>query len=278
MYYLCLASCIAVNQPDEVHFHYHNEPYGPWWDRIKPKLVLRKFTPDYAISDYQYSDPEIAKFRYAHLSDFARLEILLKEGGIYADIDSLFLRPIPRDWQKSQFILGHEKPTPEAPEGGSLCNAWIASAPDSDFCRLWLEEMATAFDGSWSAHSTFLPYRLARQHPSLIQVQPASSFYALDWSAGNIADLFLRAVELPADAYSLHLWNHLWFDPKRLDFSHFHANMLTPDYVAWAQTTYAHWARPYLPADVPASRSRYLAQRGWNVLRHPLCSLRSSLR
>ena len=26
MYYLCLASCIEVNTPDKVCFHYHHEP------------------------------------------------------------------------------------------------------------------------------------------------------------------------------------------------------------------------------------------------------------
>lgn len=275
MYYLCLASCIKVNRPSAVHFHYHQEPYGPWWDRIRPHLQLRRIDPEQFVESYAYDDPQIAAFRYAHLADFARLRILLEEGGIYADIDTLFVRPFPRDWLQRTFILGREKAPPETGAAGSLCNAWIASAPQAEFCRLWLEGMTGAFDGSWSNHSTLLPFRLAGGHPELIAIEPETSFYALDWTPRAIADLFLRRVELPAQAYSLHLWNHLWFDPARLDFSHFHGDLLTPDYVAFADTTYARHARAYLPADVPVSRARYLRQAAGNALRHPGHALRT---
>src|SRR5690606_20697852 len=121
---------------------------------------------------------------------------------------------------------------------GSLCNAWIASAPGAEFGRLWLQEKGNAFDGSWSNHSTLLPHRLWRRHPEYIDVEPESSFYALDWTPQGIEDLFVRQVSLPEQAYSLHLWNHLWFAPDRLDFSHFHEGLLTVDSVRHANTTY----------------------------------------
>ena len=37
---------------------------------------------------------------------------------------------------------------------------------------------------------------------------------------------------------------------------------LTADYVAFARTTYAKLARPFLPADVKTSYYHYLAQQG----------------
>lgn len=275
MYYLCLVSCIEVNQPDEVHFHYYNEPYGPWWERIKSKLHLRRIVPEKFVKDYAYDDQQVAAFRYAHLADFARLRILLEEGGIYADIDTLFLRPFPRHWLNRNFILGREKVPAGVLQEGSLCNAWIASAPGAEFCRLWLDGMTQVFDGSWSNHSTLLPYRLAQAHPELINAEPEAAFYALDWTPRAIDDLLLRRVELPDTAYSLHLWNHLWFDRSRLDFSHFHGGLLTPDYVAFANATYARHARRFLPGDVLVSRWRYLQQAGHRWFNHPLRSVRS---
>jgi len=272
MYYLCLASCLDVNRPDAVHFHYHHEPWGEWWERIKPRLVLRRISPEQAIADYSYGDPGLQQFRYAHLADFARLRILLHEGGIYADIDTLFLRPLPGHWREREFILGREKPPGEA--AGSLCNAWIASAPGAEFCRLWLEGMGQAFDGTWSNHSTLLPYRLWQQHQQLVDVQPENAFYALDWTAQGIENLFLRRVRLPEQAYSLHLWNHLWFARDRLDFSHFHAGLLTVDYIRYANTTYAHHARPHLPQDVQGSVGAYLLQTASSALRHPFRTAR----
>lgn len=272
MNYLCLASCIEVNQPDAVHFHYHHEPWGEWWERIKPKLQLRRISPDRSVADYCYGDSSLQKFRYAHLADFARLRILLDEGGIYADIDTLFLRPLPTEWRKRRFILGREKAPAPAAEGGSLCNAWIASAPGAEFCRRWLDGMGEAFDGTWSNHSTLLPYKLWRQHPQITDVEPESAFYALDWTPHGINDLFMRQVELPAHTYSLHLWNHLWFAEDRLDFSHFHAGLLTVDYVRHANTTYAYYARRYLPEDAAGTRAGYLMQSILSALRHPICS------
>ena len=278
MYYLCLASCIEVNRPDEVHFHYHHEPWGPWWERIRPRLRLRRIEPDRFVADYRYGDAQVAAFRYAHLADFARLRILLEEGGVYADIDTLFLRPLPPSWLARRFILGREKAPPGAADGGLLCNAWIASAPGAEFGRRWLDGMTEAFDGSWSNHSTLLPYRLSREFPSLLHVEPEQSFYALDWTPRGIDDMWLRRVALPQDAYSLHLWGHLWFDEPRRDFSRFHGGLLTADYVAFADTTYARLARRFLPADTPVDRARYRRQALTSALRDGLHGVRRRLR
>jgi hypothetical protein len=277
MHYICLESCFEVNRPEEVHFHYYNEPYGVWWDRIRPRLRLRRIDREQFVCEYKYNDPMIAKFRYAHLADFSRLRILLEEGGIYADMDTLFLRPFPISWLSRRFILGREKAPPGAQEDSSLCNAWIAAAPQSEFCRVWFEAMFDAFDGSWSNHSTLLPYCLSRQFPSLIDVEPSTSFYALDWTPQGINDLFLRSVTLPNQAYSLHLWSHLWFDINRLDFSHFHKDLLTVDYVGHANTTYARLARRFLPEDVVCSRVKYARQTASSIVRHPLMTARSWL-
>jgi len=103
--------------PNNFHFVFglrvQTEPWGPWWDRIKPKLKLRRIEPDQFISNYSYKDASLKPYKYAHLEDIARLDILLQEGGIYADIDILFLQPIPKDWFSRQFILGEEKPHAE---------------------------------------------------------------------------------------------------------------------------------------------------------------------
>ena len=274
VHYLCLASCRAVNQPDQIHFHYQHEPWGEWWDRIRPFLTLRKIAPERFVADYSYTDPLVARYRYAHLADFARLRILCEEGGFYADMDTLFLRPVPPSWRDSRFILGEERPPAGAP-GGSLCNAWMASAPGAPFGQAWLEGIQAAFDGTWSNHSTLLPYRLSRSMPTEIDVQPSSAFYALDWTRRGLADLFLRSVELPPEALSLHLWSHLWFEPERRDFLQFHGGLLTPDYVAHAPTTYARAARRFMPDDCQTSAERYRRAAARLAWRHPIDWLRS---
>lgn len=258
MHYLCLRSCLDVMRPEAVHFHYQHEPHGPLWAEIRPRLVLHPIDPVTPATGFSYQDAGMADFRYAHAADFLRLEILIDEGGIYADMDSLFLKPFPVDWHALPCIMGHEK----APAGaeGSLCNAMIGAAPGARFCRIWLEQMSAAFDGSWSNHSTLLPYRLAQAHPDLVHVEPESSFFALDWTPAGLEDLFTRSVSLPEKACSLHLWAHLWFDAGRRDFSVFSGDLLTVDYLAYARTSYAQHARAFMPPGAEPSRLRYALQ------------------
>lgn len=258
MHYLCLRSCLEVMRPDAVHFHYQHEPHGPLWDAIRPHLQLRRIDPRTPAAGHTYSDPAMEAFRYAHAADFLRVEILLREGGVYADMDSLFLRPFPADWRAYPCVMGHERP-PRGAEG-SLCNALILAQPGAEFCRLWLEQMDAAFDDSWSNHSTLLPYRLSQAHPELIHVEPEASFFALDWTPEGIGDLFLRDAALPEQARSLHLWAHLWFDAGREDFSVFSGDLLTIDYLAFSRSSYARLARGFMPPGARPSRLRHALQ------------------
>ncbi|MBC2717624.1 MAG: glycosyl transferase [Desulfobacteraceae bacterium] len=249
MHYLCLKSCIAVNRPDTVYFYYDHEPYGYYWELIKPFLTLERINIETLNSDISYKDETLCKYKYAHIADFVRLEKLVERGGVYADIDTIFVRPMPQHFFGKEFILGREPDIVN--ERGeiktSLCNAWISSSKGSDFGRLWLSKMPEHFNGSWSNHSTVLPAELGVDFPELIHIEPQSSFYDFIWSKEGIADLFERNVNVGKNVYSIHLWAHLWWDRSRKDFSRFHQGRLNHAYVNRASTTYAALAKPFLP-------------------------------
>lgn len=260
-HYLCLASCFAVNRPERICFHYEHQPYGPWWERIKDKLELHKIEPDAFIAGFQYADEQVARYRYAHLSDITRLQILLQHGGVYADIDTIFIRPLPQELFAQSCVMGRERVdwSAEAARqaGGSLCNAFIMAEPGAPFIQAWLEQIRERFDGSWSAHSTFLPFRLSQELPHVIRVEPETSFFALDWSKRGVRQLFTQTAALPETAYSLHLWSHLWWERDRVSHTYFHAGCLTPGYVAHAAATYSRLARPYLPDETVVDKAVY---------------------
>lgn len=265
MHYLCIASCIGINKPDAVMFHYQHMPWGPWWDIIAPRLQMQKIEPDQFISSFLYTDPGIGQYRYAHLSDIARLEILIKYGGIYADIDTLFINKLPESFFEHKFVMGREKvdwTTVAAREaGGSLCNAWMMGMPGSEFAKLLLARTYETFDGTWSAHSTFLPYRLSREHPDWIHVEPQRSFFFYDWTREGIRGIFEKSLPNLDNVYSIHLWSHMWWDRKRIDFSYFHAGRLTPEYIRFSKSAYAELARPFLPDNVKCSRIQFELQK-----------------
>jgi len=253
MHYLCLASCIGVNNPKTVMFHFRYEPWGGFWDRIRPQLILVPVNPDSFIASFRYPDASLDRLRYAHMADLTRLQIMVEHGGIYADMDTLFVSPLPDSFFEESFILGRETVhwTEAASQaGGSLCNAWMMGELGAPFAREWLARTYESFDGSWNAHSTVLPFRLAIEHPDWIHIEPSRSFFHFDYNVSGIRNIFKRRVRDWSGIFSMHLWSHCWWDASTRNAAFFHGRRLTPAYVRHADTTYAAAARRFLPADV----------------------------
>ena len=96
VHYLAIESCRRMLAPERILFHHKWLPYGVYWDVIRPHLTLVHADEAAAVLAATYEDNLVpAYYRYAHHADFVRLDALIAHGGIYADIDTLFLRPIP---------------------------------------------------------------------------------------------------------------------------------------------------------------------------------------
>ena len=251
VHYLCIESCRRLLRPEAIVLHYRFLPFGVYWDLAAPHLTPRRVGLASEVTSARY-DGELVpqELLYAHHSDFVRLDALIEQGGVYADIDTLFVRPFPDEWFAEQFVIGHEDPIRDQLTDElrpSLCNALLLSAPDSEFARTWRSEMAGALNGTWSNHSTLLPYELSRRLPGSVRVEPLRSFFAYGPSRHGLASLFERDEPDTDGIYSLHLWSHLWWDAARRDLSDVHAGQLTPEYVRTSESTYARLARPFLP-------------------------------
>ena len=250
VHYLCLESCLQVNEPDQVFFHYHYEPYGPYWDRIKNRITPVQVDLQPFVQDYRYRDRGIKKYSYAHQADFIRIDKLIEHGGVYADIDSIFVNPLPDPLFHQSFVLGREDDVVCQDTGQirrSLCNALIMSTPGSPFARLWRARMEEAFNGSWSNHCTLLPHVLSEERPDWIHVEPSRSFYNFMWTRDGIHTLLEGCDTDLEGVYSIHLWAHLWWEKKRRDFSDFHVGMITEKNIREKDTTYNLIARRFLP-------------------------------
>lgn len=259
LYYICLESCRRINRPEKIYFHCLHEPHGAYWDLIKPHLVLVRVQPPAFVARHRYRDRKVARYRYAHAADVVRLEQLLATGGVYADIDTLFVRPLPDALFEKSFVIGREHDVPNPATGRlepSLCNAFLMAEPDASFGRRWLQEIESAFDGRWSTHSCSLPHQLQTRNPHSVHVEPETSFYKFMWARDGLRQLLEERHSDLRDVYSLHLWNHLWWEEERRDFSDVHGRMITEHYIAHIDTTLTLAARPFLPlarnAETPA--------------------------
>lgn len=250
-FYLALESCLQVNRPEALSFHYHYEPFGEYWERIRDRLILEKVNlEEFILENPRYEESDEGMFirlndlDYAHQSDFIRLKVLGEKGGVYADIDTLFVNPLPDELFDEEFILGREDDNPERSD--TLGNALILSRPESEFAGRWLDYGYRVFDGSWNRHSCRAAAELAAENPRALRILPARAFYHFAHSPPGLRALFEERHQDLAGVFSIHLWAHLWWDPWRRDFSSFHADLLTEDYVLGGETTYAAVARRFL--------------------------------
>jgi len=257
MHFICLWSCHLINQPDKIYFHYQYEPYGVLWDFIKPYLTLVRINNTSCISSENIPDNYKA-YEYAHQSDVIRLDVLLEYGGVYADMDTLFMKPYPDSFFERECIMGEE--TGQYIDGkfqGSLCNAILIAKKDAPFIRTWREDIISSYGKDWSGHSTFLPYSIWKKKKHNIQVEPPISFFHFNWTSKGINDIFENIQQVPDKLYSIHLWAHLWWNIERNDFSPFNYKKLNLNYLFSKSSTYACIVYPLLTADIISLLNSY---------------------
>lgn len=252
LHYVAIESCRRVLKPQRIHFHYRELPFGPYWDELAPRLSLHRVDLSTEVLSADYSSDQVpASLRYAHHADFVRLDALIEHGGVYADIDTVFVRPFP-DWLfQERFVIGREPPVRDEMTGASrpsLCNALLMAEPGSVFARAWRDQMAASLNGTWSNHSGFLSERLSREMPGEVRVVAKNLFFPFDPAPEGLVSLLERSEPVPEETLSLHLWAHLWWDRERADMSRAHCGWCTPSLLRHAPSTLARAARPYLPA------------------------------
>jgi len=249
VHFLAIASCLEVVAPEAVHLHCHHLPTGPYWDLIAPEVVVHRVEPARAVTEHPYSDPLVARYVYAHHADFVRLDVLAEHGGLYADLDTLFVHPVPEHLWQAPFVIGREADIQDGHGRArpALSNALLMATPASVFGATWRAEMPSALDGTWAEHSCILAYELATRLPGAVHVESQRTFHAFEPTPAGVA---LLLEEPPPDlegVVSLHLAAHLWWEQARHDISHVHAGMIDEEWVRRSPSTYASAARRFLP-------------------------------
>jgi hypothetical protein len=248
VHYLALASCLDLVAPDELHLHCDRLPYGFYWDLIRPSVRLHRIGPVAQISSFAY-ESQIERYAYAHHADFVRLEVLERWGGLYADIDTLFVSPPPEDLWNAPAVIGREADATDerGRVRGALSNALVMSAPGGAFVHEWRERGPVAFDGSWAAHSCFLAHDLAAERPERVRVEPQRTFHAFEPTPQGLARLLVDPPVSLEGIVSVHLMAHLWWARSRRDFLDLDGRSIDERWIREVDTTYGLAARRFLP-------------------------------
>lgn len=234
--YLAVRSAATVNAPDELILYHDRKPSGRWWD------AAREFITDAVGVEPPTSIGGRPVIHPAHKSDLIRLEVLMRDGGIYLDLDVLSVRPLTPFLDKS-LVLGQEG------EDGchGLCNGVILAEADAPFGREWLAGFNPAtsrWDGFrsrgrdeyWSEMSVKYPAYLATLFPDDITIAPYDAFHWPTWTDEHLEWLFHGAGDVFPNAYCHHLWT---------SHSAEYVKALSPEYIKQVDTNFNLLVRPY---------------------------------
>ena len=198
VHYVAVLSCSVVNEPEAIHFYYHYEPKGTWWEKTKEidgVKLLRVELPA-ALGPH----PVV---RTAHKADVVRMRALYAHGGIYLDIDTICVRPW-RDLLDHCVVLGKEASRPGLADG--ICNAIMLTEPKSRFFAEWIAQYPRFFNPSgWREASIVLPRLIADAQPTWLTLKDPSAFFLPNWD--ETCKIFAEPTRrIPHDLVALHLW------------------------------------------------------------------------
>lgn len=197
VHYLAVKSAFELNKPEKIFFYYTYEPNGEWWEKTKKLAELIKVDPPSEI----FGNPLI---HVAHKADILRLNVLLENGGIYMDLDTICNKPFS-PLLNNKFVIGKQGRWRKM----GLCNAVMMSEKNSEFIKIWLNEYRSfrskGRDKYWAEHSVEVPMLLAKKHPDLLHTEPYNSFHYPLYYPMSLKKLFVQSRTYP-DAYCHHLW------------------------------------------------------------------------
>jgi hypothetical protein len=211
--FLCLLSIHRIIKPRELYIHTGKELSGYWYNVIKD-LTNVKILPI-------QQDSRMKSLRhYAHKSDYLRLCLLYKYGGIYIDIDSIICKSYD-ELLSHEIVLGIQ-------ENRGLCNAVILARPKNKFIKKWLDEYDNFDNSQWDYHSVILPFKLSKRFDK-ITILDSEAFYYPSWD-NNLDEILGNSKNTICTGFSSHLWKG--FCEKTL-------NKISPEFILTNNCTYS---------------------------------------
>jgi len=228
MHYFAVLSAIEKIRPEEIIFHHAHLPDNEFFNRVKHLMTMRKIeTPEY------YMGRKLEHF--AHKADVVRMQILVNEGGIYMDLDTISVKSMDGILEHS-FTIGLQGR--ERVQG--LCNAVVLAAPGDPFINAWFKKYENFDAKVWDQFSVRLPYMMWRAGGHSINVESYDRFHWPLWDDESLKLMFEQDNEFP-NAICHHLWESMSYKKYFLDVPFDQAI----SHIKESKSTYARLVRDY---------------------------------
>lgn len=195
--------------------------FGP---NDKPEKVLKcidswkKYMPDWEIiewneSNYDVNSSPFIKFhyehkRYAKVSDYVRIQMVNKYGGLYLDTDVELLTDISSFCETPFFALESEKTPPEGSIGTGL---GFYCEPNNDILKEYLKSMEDNVFGfpNILIRDIFLKYNNNEPFNNK-EIQYCKGFKIYPWKYFCPMDWMTRQINIQNETVTIHHYFSLW--------------------------------------------------------------------
>ncbi|XP_078614737.1 uncharacterized protein LOC144883892 isoform X2 [Branchiostoma floridae x Branchiostoma japonicum] len=224
---LSVKSACKHLEPEAILFHTVKEPEGKWWKETNdiPTFQLSQISPDKYRNDDNQAVEERRPTRDSYLE--AKVDILLREGGIMLDTDTFVLKPFDN-------MLRYDCVLSRGAKGLNL--GVIVAKKDAKFLKMWKKSME---EEGYPA-----PEKIMARHLDLIHVED-TSLYRPSWTDGwDPLSIYYKNVDLDS-IYAI----KLEYDKYNLEE--------TPETIRNLDTSFGHLARSvYLTSAKDAVKSQ----------------------
>jgi hypothetical protein len=210
------------------------EPDNRYFDAIRPHIGIEYIEPPDSVFGNPIPHP-------AHKCDWLRLQVLKQFGGVYLDLDTITVKGFHELLRYQTRPLMIEEHAHGRKIG--LCNAFIASWPNSTFIDQWIEKFrgfrSTGHDQYWNESAVKWPQQIFDEHATA-WTGHAQTFMQPDWTPPGIKAMFAESHEFP-HAFGHHLWE---------SFSWPYLQQITPETYRSIPCTYTKLLKRHLETEI----------------------------
>lgn len=192
------------------------------WKDIHPDWEIMRWDETNSPMSLPYMQKALAGKNWANMSNFVRLYVLKKIGGIYLDTDMKILKPLDF-FLSNKCFFGFEEGT-ESSDIFWVNNAIVGSEKNHKFINSCYKALLNDFDGLEAPNesSPRLTTRLLKDLRALkkygsqtlgdITLYPLNIFYPISYE-NAYKTRSIKAEDYP-DSYAIHTWGRTWFSQE----------------------------------------------------------------
>ena len=165
LFYLSVLSVLHVLKAEVLYIHGDQPPTGAFWESVKdnPRIVhVHRDKPE-TIYQNAVKSPQ-------HISDIWRVDFMVKYGGIYCDVDTIWVQPLNPVLRGYDAVASYDWVYWDPPYPDIINFGVTLGKRGATFWHLFQRSMQYFRQESWGFNGLRQPYKVYEKYPALLKV------------------------------------------------------------------------------------------------------------